>query len=49
MHARTAFRLALLRDPTPEEIGDFAAVAEKHSIPAACRILFNSNEFLFVN
>jgi hypothetical protein len=46
---RTAFRLALLRDPTPEETADFAAVADKHSIPAACRILLNSNEFLFVN
>ena len=34
---------------TPEETADFSGIAEKHSVPAACRILLNTNEFLFVN
>ncbi len=46
---RAAFRWALLRDPTPEEAADFAALAEKRTLAAVCRLLFNSNEFLFVN
>ena len=46
---RAAFRLALLREPTPQETADFTALAEKHTLPAACRVLLNSNEFLFVN
>ncbi len=46
---RAAFRLALLREPTPGELADFTALADKHTLPAACRVLLNSNEFLFVN
>ena len=46
---RAAFRLTLLREPTPAELADFTNLAEKHSLPAACRVLLNSNEFLFVN
>jgi hypothetical protein len=46
---RAAFRLTLLREPAPQEAADFAALTEKHSLAAACRLLLNSNEFLFVN
>ncbi len=45
---REAFRLTLLRDPTPEESSRFVAIADKHSLAAACRLLLNCNEFLFV-
>ncbi len=44
-----AFRLVLQRDATPEELADFTALATKHGLPAAVRVLFNSNEFLFLN
>ena len=46
---RQAFRLALLREPTKAEQGALGAYAEKHGLAALCRVLFNSNEFLFVN
>jgi hypothetical protein len=45
---RAAFRFALLREPTATEAADFASLAAKHSLAAACRVLLNSNEFLFV-
>jgi hypothetical protein len=45
---RAAFRLALLREPTEQERTDFAALAVRHSLAAVCRVLVNSNEFLFV-
>jgi hypothetical protein len=37
------------REPTPDEVRDFSAHVEKHGLAALCRVLFNSNEFLFVN
>ena len=45
---RQAFRLALQRDPTAEEIADFTNYATRHGLANMCRVLFNSNEFLFV-
>ena len=44
-----AVRRILLRDPTGEERAAFAIFAEKNGYAALCRVLFNSNEFLFVN
>src|SRR5438105_5360621 len=44
-----AYRLALGRPPSPEErsaLGDFA---RKHGLPATCRLLFNANEFVFID
>jgi len=46
---RAAFRLVLQREPTSEEASDFAALAERRALPAACRVLLNSDEFLFVD
>lgn len=46
---RAAVRLCWLRDPAPAEAADFLALAEKHGLPAVCRLLLNSNEFLFVD
>lgn len=43
-----AFRLVYQRDPSGEEAADFTALANKHGLPAALRVLFNSNEFLFL-
>ncbi|OWK38075.1 DUF1549 and DUF1553 domain-containing protein [Fimbriiglobus ruber] len=45
---RHAFRLALQRTPTPTEQDAFTAHAGKHGLAAVARVLFNSNEFLFV-
>ena len=44
-----AYELALNRPPTETEHVRLAAHAEKHGLPAFCRVLFNSNEFMFVD
>ena len=46
---RQAFRKILLRDPTQSETADVAAYTRKHGIANLCRLLINSNEFMFVN
>ena len=43
------FQLALLRSPTPNELTDFSALARANGLPAVARVLFNTNEFLFIN
>jgi mono/diheme cytochrome c family protein len=43
------YRLVLLREPTSEESAAFAAYAERHGLANACRVLLNSNEFMFVD
>jgi hypothetical protein len=37
------------RPPTADEQKAFAAFADKHGLANLCRVLFNSNEFLFVD
>jgi hypothetical protein len=44
-----AFRLALGRAATADETSALAAVAKKHGLANACRVILNSNEFLFVD
>jgi hypothetical protein len=44
-----AFELALNRPPTNSEQSRFLDYANKHGLPNACRVLFNMNEFLFVD
>lgn len=44
-----AVRRVLLREPTTEEVRQFGAYAQKNGFAALCRVLLNSNEFLFVN
>jgi hypothetical protein len=44
-----AVRRILLREPTANELHDFAAYAQKNGLAALCRVIINSNEFLFVN
>jgi hypothetical protein len=44
-----AFRLALSRSPSADEADALTAYAEKHGLANACRVLFNLNEFAFVD
>jgi hypothetical protein len=44
-----AFVLALGRPPRPSERDALAAYARKHGLANACRLLFNTNEFLFID
>lgn len=41
-------RLVYQRTPTPEEQSELLGYAAAHGLAAMCRLLFNSNEFLFV-
>ena len=46
---RAMVRLAYQRAATAEEVTAMSAYAEQHGLPALGRVLFNSNEFLFIN
>jgi hypothetical protein len=46
---RLLFQWTLLRDPTPEESQRWQAYAGRHGLANACRMMFNTNEFVFVN
>lgn len=43
------FELIFQRSPTSEERTDALALAKSHGLPALCRALFNSNEFIRLN
>jgi len=44
-----AYELGLGRPATQDEIDLLAAYAERHGMANACRLILNSNEFMFVN
>jgi hypothetical protein len=44
-----AYELALGRPPRGDELKDLVAYARKHGLANACRVILNSNEFMFVN
>lgn len=46
---KAAVRLAFQRAATPEEVAAMSAYTEQHGLAALGRVLFNSNEFLFIN
>ncbi len=46
---RRAVRLALARDPQPDELVRMSAFVHENSLEALARVLFNSNEFVFVD
>ena len=46
---REAFLLAYSRPPTAEEIDMLSGYASRHGMANLCRLIFNSNEFVFVN
>ncbi len=43
------FRLALLREPAPVELARWQMYAARHGLANACRLMFNTNEFVFVH
>jgi Protein of unknown function (DUF1553)/Protein of unknown function (DUF1549)/Planctomycete cytochrome C len=43
------YRLALSRDPRDQELAALAAYAAEHGLANACRLLWNTNEFVFVD
>lgn len=47
--AESAFKLILLRKPTPSERTKFAAYIQIHGLANACQLLVNSNEFLYLD
>ena len=44
-----AYRLVLQRPPSAAEAELLVAYANKHGMAGVCRIIFNSNEFMFVD
>lgn len=44
-----AHRLAIGREPTVEELSLYMKYAQQHGLPNLCRLLMNTNEFLFVD
>src|SRR5262249_32103416 len=42
------FRLALQRKPADDELAVLVPVAERHGLANVCRLVFNMNEFAFV-
>jgi hypothetical protein len=46
---REAVQRVFLREPTDAEAEAFAQYTDRYGLAALCRLLFNSNEFLFVN
>src|SRR5262249_8116169 len=44
-----AYLLALSRKPSDDELRSLGAYAQRHSLAAACRVILNSNEFVFVD
>ncbi len=44
-----AYRLALGRPPRADERAALAGYARKHGLANACRLLFNANEFVFID
>ena len=47
-HVQRAVRLVWLRPPSASEHLGFSNYARKHGLSAFCRVLLNSNEFLFI-
>jgi hypothetical protein len=45
----TAYRLGLSRPPTPEESKKLVAYSHRHDLTNACRMIFNTSEFMFVD
>jgi hypothetical protein len=46
---REGFKLALNRTPTKDELSTLVPYAEEHGLAATCRLILNSNEFVFVD
>lgn len=46
--ARLAYRMAISRDPTAEELAASVTLIREHNLASVCWALFNSSEFLYV-
>ena len=46
---RKAFQLAINRSPHDQELEALISFADRHGLAATCRVLFNMNEFAFVD
>ena len=46
---RLAFQMALSRVPSDEELRLLNSYEKKHGLAATCRIIFNLNEFSFID
>jgi hypothetical protein len=44
-----AYRLAFAREPKAEELALSVEFIRSHDLPAFCRVLFNANEFVYLN
>ncbi|QDV69799.1 Planctomycete cytochrome C [Rosistilla carotiformis] len=42
------YRLALARDPERDELDSAEALVGEHGLPTLCRVIYNTNEFLFM-
>lgn len=49
VQVREVVRTILLREPSPAESKQLGEYVLKHGLAALCRVLFNSNEFLYVS
>ncbi|MDA1049483.1 MAG: DUF1553 domain-containing protein [Planctomycetota bacterium] len=47
--SREAYRLAFGRSPSDDELRTTEAFIQQHGLAAFCRVIFNSNEFLYVD
>ena len=45
---KRAIQLAYQREASSQEISEYQTFVDKHGMAAFCRVLFNSNEFLFI-
>jgi hypothetical protein len=45
----SAFRLALGREPDADELALLVEYCTDHGLANTCRLIFNTNEFLFVD
>ncbi len=45
---RQVWKLALSREPKADEISDAQALVREHGLSTLCRVIFNTNEFLFL-
>jgi hypothetical protein len=44
---KEVYRQAYAREPSAQEQDSLARFVEQHGLPALCRVVFNSNEFLY--
>jgi hypothetical protein len=44
-----AWRLALAREPDTDELSTMTGFADRHGLSNACRLIFNMNEFVFID